>query len=305
MGRIEFAPRPDAQLQELFLDVARRDARIRAVGMEGSRVDPAAPADALQDWDVTYFVTDMASFLADDAWLDVFGPRVMMQKPEDMELYPPELGGYFTYLMLFEDGMKIDLGLAPVEFLPDYCAGTSIFGGLVQLLLDKDGRIGAPPVPSGAAFAVRRPTPRMADDCCNEFWFTASYVAKGLCRDELTFAAGLLDNTRRAALTMLAWQDGFAHGFGRSPGKYYKWLAPRLAEDERRLLTRTYAMGGREECRGALDAAMALMHRVAAGVCAALGCPAPGYEGPVTAYIEAMYRRFWPRPVPPTRLEKE
>lgn len=296
MAKIEFAPRPDSEMLALLLDVAQKDPRIRAVGMEGSRVDPEAPADALQDWDIAYFVTDMASFLADDGWLAVFGPRVMLQKPEAMELYPPELGGYFTYLMLFCDGGKLDLALAPVEFLPDYCAGASVFGSLVKLLLDKDHRIAEPPVPTGAAFAAQRPTPRMADDCCNEFWFVASYVAKGLCRDELTFAAAMMDNVRRSALTMLAWQDGFAHGFGRSPGKHAKWLAPRLAADQRRLLQRTYAMGSREECRGALDAAMLLMRSAAAPVCAALGCPVPEYADPVSAYIEAMYRRFWPRP---------
>ena len=34
----------------------------------------------------------------------------MMQKPEDMELFPPEEKG-FSYIMLFDDGVKIHLTL--------------------------------------------------------------------------------------------------------------------------------------------------------------------------------------------------
>jgi len=43
----------------------------------------------------------------------------MMQKPEDMELFPAELEGY-SYLMLFDDYNKIDLKLLEKRYIPYY-----------------------------------------------------------------------------------------------------------------------------------------------------------------------------------------
>lgn len=54
-----------------------------------------------------------------------------MQKPEDMELFPPELGNWFSYLMLFEDGSKVDLTLIPLPEAGEYFEKSD---GLVQVL---------------------------------------------------------------------------------------------------------------------------------------------------------------------------
>ena len=67
--------------------------------------------------------------------LDYFGQRIILQKPEAMELFPPELGNWFSYLMLFEDGSKIDLTLIPLNEFEDYF---KVSDGLVEVLLDKD-----------------------------------------------------------------------------------------------------------------------------------------------------------------------
>ena len=74
--------------------------------MEGSRTNIHAPRDEFQDYDISFLVTDMASFQQSDNWLDAFGPRIILQKPEAMELFAPELGNWFSYLMLFRDGAK-------------------------------------------------------------------------------------------------------------------------------------------------------------------------------------------------------
>ena len=56
----------------------------------------------------------MDSFTSDDKWLDIFGERLILQKPEDMELFPAVEKG-FSYLMLFTDDVKIDLTLLPLD----------------------------------------------------------------------------------------------------------------------------------------------------------------------------------------------
>ncbi len=109
--------RTEQGMFSLILDFAQSDERIRLVGMEGSRTNVNIPKDSFQDYDISFLATDMESFKQDDKWLDIFGERIIMQKPEDMELFPLELGNWFSYLMLFRDGTKIDLTLIPLEEL--------------------------------------------------------------------------------------------------------------------------------------------------------------------------------------------
>lgn len=106
--------RTEKEIYDLVLNFAFQDERIRIVTLEGSRTNVNIPKDNLQDYDITFFVIDMGEFLKSDDWLSVFGNRIMMQKPEDMELFPPEEKG-FSYIMLFDDGVKIDLTLLPVS----------------------------------------------------------------------------------------------------------------------------------------------------------------------------------------------
>ena len=150
----------DEQIYDIVLNFAKEDERIRAVTLEGSRTNKNIPPDRFQDFDITFFVTDMESFTGDDKWLDVFGERLIMQKPEDMELFPAAEKG-FSYLMLFWDDVKIDLTLLPIDCIEGYFT----WDKLVKLLMDKDGRISNPPVPTDADYHLRRPTRRMFDDC--------------------------------------------------------------------------------------------------------------------------------------------
>ena len=112
--------RNEQEIMELVLQTAQQDDRIRAVTMNGSRSDPNAAKDRFQDYDIVFFVTELSSFLSQPDWIDCFGERVILQTPEDMELFPPSLGGWFTYLMLFEDLNRIDLMLIPVSDVARY-----------------------------------------------------------------------------------------------------------------------------------------------------------------------------------------
>lgn len=212
--------RSEKQMYDVILDFAKGDDRIRMVTLEGSRTNIHIPPDEFQDYDITFFVTDLESFTADDAWLDVFGERLILQKPEDMELFPAMEEG-FSYLMLFTDDVKIDLTLLPVERITEYFT----WDKLVKLLLDKDDRVSTPPVPTDIDYHLQRPTARMFDDCCNEFWNTTTYVVKGLCRREILFAIDHMNEiVRKELLRMLSWMVGTEQGFQFSLGKNDKFL---------------------------------------------------------------------------------
>ena len=50
--------RTEQQMMDLILGFARRDDRVRAVWLNGSRANPKAPRDQFQDFDIVYAVTD-------------------------------------------------------------------------------------------------------------------------------------------------------------------------------------------------------------------------------------------------------
>lgn len=275
------------QMHDIILGFAKSEERIRLVTLEGSRTNRNIPADEFQDYDITFFVTDMDAFTADDGWLDVFGERLILQKPEDMELFPAEERGY-SYLMLFADGVKVDLTLLPLELLEEYFT----WDKLVELLLDKDGRVQKPPVPTDIDYRLQRPTARMFDDCCNEFWNTVPYVVKGLCRREILFAIDHLnDVVRKELLRMISWMAGAERGFGFSPGKNYKFLEQYVSGELWQRLLSTYRMDSYGDMWTALTGCMKLFREVSKRTARLLGYPYPDYDDKISGYVERQEKR--------------
>ncbi|MEZ3505718.1 MAG: aminoglycoside 6-adenylyltransferase [Lachnospiraceae bacterium] len=273
--------RSEKQMYDVILDFAKGDDRIRMVTLEGSRTNIHIPPDEFQDYDITFFVTDLESFTADDAWLDVFGERLILQKPEDMELFPAMEEG-FSYLMLFTDDVKIDLTLLPVERITEYFT----WDKLVKLLLDKDDRVSTPPVPTDIDYHLQRPTARMFDDCCNEFWNTTTYVVKGLCRREILFAIDHMNEiVRKELLRMLSWMVGTEQGFQFSLGKNDKFLDQYLTEELWNRLMATYRMDSYPHMWESLEQCLALFREVSRKVAGRLDYPYPDYDEKISAYV--------------------
>ncbi|PSL33675.1 aminoglycoside 6-adenylyltransferase [Dyadobacter jiangsuensis] len=225
------ASRNDRQMMELILHVARSNARIRAVIQDGSRSNPSVSGDIFQDFDIIYIVKSVRPFTRDHRWVDVFGERMIMQMPEDMELYPPDesMKGGFSYLLQFLDGNRIDLTLVPVKHSKRFTEDS-----LCKLLLDKDGLFDGSPLPpaSDRDYLVEAPTARSFADCCNEFWYTNSGLAKGLWRKEMILVKELYHRVIHEALVqMTEWYIESRHGAVNAGkfGKYFeRYLEPEI-----------------------------------------------------------------------------
>ena len=197
-----------------------------------------------------------------------------------MELFPAEEEG-FSYLMLFEDDVKIDLTLLPLETIDDYLT----WDKLVQVLLDKDARIACPPVPTDEDYHLQRPTARMFDDCCNEFWNTTTYVVKGLCRHEILFAIDHLNEiVRKELLRMLSWRVGTEYGFTFSVGKNYKFIQQYLSPEIWKRLLKTYRMDSYPQMWNALEECLALFRETSKTVASYFAYPYPDYDEKISAY---------------------
>ena len=100
--------RNEAQILRLILQITET-LQVEAVAMSGSRTDTKAPKDEFQDYDVVYVVDDLDNLTSDLSWLDQFGNRLIEQYNV--------LGNRRLYLMLFEDGNRIDLTLCPKDHI--------------------------------------------------------------------------------------------------------------------------------------------------------------------------------------------
>jgi len=122
--------RTEREVMDLLFGIANSDERIRGVMLWGSRADSSVPKDEYQDYDISFAVTDMKPFYNNPAWIEEkFGKPIIMQMPETLRC--AENDGNFFYLMIFPDGIRIDLSFIFDEpYIDD--------GEPVVVLLDKD-----------------------------------------------------------------------------------------------------------------------------------------------------------------------
>ncbi|AXY10393.1 MULTISPECIES: aminoglycoside 6-adenylyltransferase [Bacillus] len=220
--------RTEKEMLDLIINTAKEDERIRAVIMNGSRVNPHVKRDCFQDYDIIYVVKDIQSFTSNHNWIHRFGEIMIVQMPEEMSLVPPDGDGKFPYLMQFMDGNRIDLTLVPVELINNFVGQDS----LSKLLLDKDNCIEEFPPASDKDYLIKKPTEKEFLGCCNEFWWCSTNVAKGLWREELSYAKGMLDGpVRDMFIVMLEWHIGMKTDFTVNAGKFGKHFEQYIEKD--------------------------------------------------------------------------
>jgi aminoglycoside 6-adenylyltransferase len=234
----EFFPmRNEKEMIDLILRYASDHEGIRAVVMNGSRVNPKVIPDQYQDFDVIYFVQEVAPFIRNTSLVIYFGEPMIIKYPDDRG-DPPRVGdGSYQYLMQFMDGNRIDLSIEPLSHIK-LCVKDS----LTKVMLDKDGLIGILSEPSEDSYLPTKPTQKQFNDCCNEFWWRNPYLAKALIRDQLPYAKYVFDTTMRDELMkMLTWYAGIRTNYKVSVGLFGKYLNKQIEPNLWHLLERTYA----------------------------------------------------------------
>jgi len=285
--------RSEHEMLDLILSVAQDDQRIRAVILNGSRANPNAPRDIFQDFDVVYFVTEMAPFVRNLGWIARFGERMILQLPDDMTDPPPDPSEGYAYLIQFTDGNRIDLTICPLNAIPNQIADSQTI-----LLLDKDGIVPPLAPPSDRDTLPTPPTAKAFADCCNEFWWVAPYVAKGLWRAEITYAKHNLDHYCRDMLEkMLRWHIGLRTGFTANPGKLGKYFQRYLEPELWELLLQTYANADYTQTWDSLFAMCALFRQVALPLAEHYGLTYP-FDDDRRVFAHLQHVRSLPRDAP-------
>ena len=249
--------RSEAQMLRLILQVAE-NIQVEAVAMSGSRTDTKAPKDEFQDYDVVYVVDDLDNLTSDLSWLDQFGTRIIEQHNV--------LSNRRLYLMLFEDGNRIDLTLCPTEYIQEWVDSEAGF----TVLEDKKSLF-EPYFPSPQCFWTSPASAIEFDKACNEFWWVSAYVVKGICRKQAIYATDhLYGICQQELLKVLAWQVASDRGKV-DIGKNYKYLFQYLPTEKEKEFSALLDFSSVEKLTQSLFATMDLFHREAQSLAQKMG----------------------------------
>lgn len=241
--------RTETEMLDVILQTAQT-LQVEAIAMSGSRTNPKAPKDEFQDYDVVYVVDDLDNLTSDLAWLDQFGTRIIEQHNI--------LGNRRLYLMLFEDGNRIDLTLCPKEYIKEWVESEADF----TVLEDTKGLF-APYSPSSQRYWTNPSSQTDFEKACNEFWWVSAYVVKGICRKQVIYVTDhLYGICHQELLKVLAWQVASDKGTV-DIGKNYKYLFNYLSTEKEKQFSALLDFSSVEKLTQSLFATTQLFHREA------------------------------------------
>ena len=241
--------RTETEMLDLILQIAKT-LQVKAVAMSGSRTNTKAPKDEFQDYDVVYVVDDLDNLTSDLSWLDLFGKRIIEQEVG--------FGHRRLFLMLFEDGNRIDLTLCPKDHIQEWVdseAGFTVFEDPEHLFEPYSQNL--------ERYWTNSATEKDFERVCNEFWWVSAYVVKGICRNQLIYATDhLYGICQQEFLKILAWQ--VASDRGRvDVGKNYKYLFNYLPAEKEKDFSNLLDFSSLEKITQILFATMQLFHQEA------------------------------------------
>lgn len=239
--------RTETEMLDVILQTAET-LKVEAVALSGSRTCPNVLKDEFQDYDVVYVVDDLDNLTRDLSWLAYFGKRIIEQEVS--------LGNRRLYLMLFEDGNRIDLTLCPKEHIQEWVDSEADY----TVLKDEKGLFESYTT-SPQRYWTSPATETDFEKACNEFWWVSAYVVKGICRKQVIYATDhLYGICQQELLKVLAWQVARDKGTV-DVGKNYKYLFNYLPTEKEKEFSDLLDFSSVEKLIQSLYATMKLFHR--------------------------------------------
>ena len=146
--------RAESEMYDIIIRTAESDDRVLAAYLKGSRANPNAPKDICQDFDIMYVVKETESFRTDLSWMEPFGKVILKQEQDDAFGYGERFkiqdhyDETYSWLLLFEDGNRIDIGVETLEAVQKGSNRNKLF----VPLLDKTGCLPQLPPPTDEEF---------------------------------------------------------------------------------------------------------------------------------------------------------
>ena len=249
INKSDMTMRIESEILNLILHTAKT-LQVEAIAMSGSRTEDQAPKDEFQDYDVVYVVDDLDTLTSNLAWLDQFGTRIIEQHNI--------LGNRRLYLMLFEDGNRIDLTLCPKDHIQEWVESEADF----TVLEDPKGLF-VPHSPSPERFWTSPASETDFEKTCNKFWWVSAYVVKGICRKQIIYATDhLYGICQQELLKILAWKVARDRGVV-DIGKNYKYLFNYLPAEKEKEFSALLDFSSLDKITQSLLATMEFFHQEA------------------------------------------
>ena len=249
--------RTETEMLDVILKTAET-LQVAAVAMSGSRINSQAPQDEFQDYDVVYVVENLDELITDLSWLDQFGKRIIEQEVG--------LGQRRLYLMLFEDGNRIDLTLCPKDYIQEWIDSEAGF-----TVLEDPEHLFEPYSPNIERYWTNSATEKDFEKVCNEFWWVSAYVVKGICRKQVIYATDhLYGICQQELLKVLAWKVSSDRGKV-DIGKNYKYLFNYLPVEKEKEFSNLLDFSSIEKLSHSLFATMNFFHQEAQSLAKKLG----------------------------------
>ena len=241
--------RTETEMLDVILKTAET-LQVAAVAMSGSRTDTKASKDEFQDYDVVYVVENLDELITDLSWLDQFGKRIIEQEVG--------LGQRRLYLMIFEDGNRIDLTLCPKDYIQEWVDSEAGF-----TVLEDPEHLFEPYSPNIERYWTNSATEKDFEKVCNEFWWVSAYVVKGICRKQVIYTTDhLYGICQQEFLKILAWQVASDRG-AVDIGKNYKYIFNYLPAQKENEFSSLLDFSNSYKITQSLFATMTLFHQEA------------------------------------------
>ena len=241
--------RTEAEMLDVILKTAET-LQVEAVAMSGSRTNPKTLKDEFQDYDVVYLVENFEELISDLSWIDQFGKRIIEQEVR--------LGHRRLFLMLFEDGNRIDLTLCPKDYIQEWIDSEAGF-----TVLEDSEHLFEPYSPNIERYWISPASEIDFEKVCNEFWWVSAYVVKGICRKQVIYATDhLYGICQQELLKILAWQIAGDRG-AVNIGKNYKYLFNYLPDEKEKEFSALLDFSSLDKITHSLLATMQIFHQEA------------------------------------------
>lgn len=241
--------RTETEMLDVILQTAQT-LQVEAVAMSGSRTDTKAPKDEFQDYDVVFVVDDLDNLTSDLSWLNQFGKRIIKQEVS--------LGHRRLFLMLFEDGNRIDLTLCPKEHIKEWVDSEAGF-----TVLEDPEHLFEPYSQNLERYWTSPASAIEFEKVCNEFWWVSAYVVKGICRKQVIYATDhLYGICQQELLKVLAWQVASNRGVV-DIGKNHKYLFNYLPTEKGKEFSSLLDFSNSDKITQSLFDTMQLFHQEA------------------------------------------
>lgn len=165
----------------------------------------------------------------------------------------------YPYLMLFENGERVDLKIAAIDALEVYLNMEST----VQIIVDLDNRIKNKLQPNESSFFLQKPTEEAFLMVVNEFFWVVPSIVKGCLRQQFLYAVQHLEIIRTQLIQVISWEIAEQYQYQVNLGSHQKYLQKYMTKEKWEQLIASYNCEDYEQMKESLFLLIDLMAKEA------------------------------------------